>query len=125
MIPPELKSRLQNLPVYERSPGEVAAAHFNRVRLALLRLDGVLRCPLARLRGLDMILTTEFWVCVDRTLNDVPVIAWVDLQVHGRASLIAPVRCEVRRYHAHADRLLNTLWEDLMAELDQRLGASE
>lgn len=124
MIPSELKSRLHSLPVYERSPGEVAATHYNRVRLALLRLDGGLCCPLARLRGLQMVLTPEFWACIDRTLNDVPIIAWVDFQMHGRDSLIAPVCCEVRRYHAHADRLLPTLWEDLLAELDQRLGSS-
>lgn len=121
----DLQVRLRNLPVYERSTGTVAAAHFNRVRLALLRVEAVLRCPLAHLRGLDMVLTTDLWVCVDRTLNDVPVIAWLDFETHGRDSLVSPVRCEVRRYHAHADRLLPALWNDLLMELDQRLTAPD
>lgn len=123
MTPSDLQLRLRDLPIYERSTGTVTAANFNRVRLALLRVDSVLRCPLARLRGLDMVLTTDFWVCVDRTLNDVPVIAWLDFQVHGRDSLVSAVPCEVRCYHAHANRLLPTLWEDLLVELDQRLAA--
>lgn len=125
MTPSELQSRLHSLPIYERSSGEVEAAHFNRVRLALLRLEGALRCPLAHLRGLDMVLTQEFWACVDRTLNDVPVIAWLNFETNGRDSLVSPLRCEVRRYHAHADRLLPTLWDDLLTELDRRLAVPD
>jgi hypothetical protein len=116
-----MRSRLEALPTYWRGRGEIKAEYFNRARLALLRLGSPLRLPLPRLRGLDLVLTDDCWVCVDRSLNDVPVIAWLDFASHGRISLVAPIACELRHYHAHAARLLDTLWDDMLAELDAKL----
>ncbi len=116
-----IKSRLNDIPVYERMAGVVDAPTFNQIRLALLRLNNPLRCPLRSLRGLDMLLTDDAWVCVDRTLNDVPVVAWIDFQTHSRNALHEPVACELRYYHAHAHMIIGTLFNDISLELNGRL----
>lgn len=118
------RARLEQLPTYSRERSTVAAADFNLVRLALVRLEGTLRFSLPDLRGLDFILTNDTWVCVDRTLNDVPVVAWVDFVIVGRSDLMAPVPCERRSYHAHAGTILDTLLRDMRAELKRRLADS-
>lgn len=116
-----IKSRLNDIPVYERVAGEIAARTFNQIRLAILRLGNPLRCSLRSLRGLDILLTDDAWVCVDRTLNDVPVVAWTDFQTHARSALHEPVQCKLRYYHAHAHMIVGTVFADLAADLDARL----
>lgn len=118
-----IKARLNDIPVYERASVSIEAPVFNQVRLALLRLSNPLRCSLRSLRGLDVLLTDDIWVCVDRTLNDVPVLAWTDFQTKDRATLHEPIKCEVRYYHAHAHMIVSTLLADLAFELDAQLHA--
>ena len=93
---------LRNLPAYEIRPGEVGAEHFNRIRLALARLSKTIRFSLADLRGLDFVLEDRAWIVIDRTLNDIPVLAWTDFQTLNRA-LHTPVSCQIRLYHAHGE----------------------
>lgn len=102
MKPQGLSARLRDLPVYERLSDAIEAARFNRVRLALRRVANPLRFELAGLRGLDLSLEDAAWVCADRTLNDMPVLAWVGFAVAQRDGLHLPVACELRYYHAHA-----------------------
>jgi hypothetical protein len=100
--PQGLSARLQELPVYQRLPDSIDAHRFNRVRLALRRVANPLRFELAGLRGLDLSLEDEAWVCADRTLNDMPVLAWLEFAA-GRTALHLPVACQLRYYHAHAE----------------------
>lgn len=102
MTPPGLSARLRDLPVYERLSDSIDAERFNRVRLALRRLANPLRFELAGLHGLDLSLEDAAWVCADRTLNDMPVLAWVGFALSRRVGLHLPVACELRYYHAHA-----------------------
>jgi hypothetical protein len=114
-------SRLRDIPALKVMDSVVAAKHYNRVRLALTRLDNPLRFPLPHLRGLDMVLTDHAWVCVDRTLNDLPVLAWTDFQVQGRLALHAPVSCRLRFFHAYAGLIVGTLLQDVAVILAERL----
>jgi hypothetical protein len=116
-----VESRLREVPALKVMDSVVAAKHYNRVRLALVRLENPLRFPLPHLRGLDMLLTDEEWVCVDRTLNDLPVLAWTDFQVAGRNALHAPVSCRLRFYHAYAGLIVGTLLQDVTVILAERL----
>jgi hypothetical protein len=105
----------------------VAAENFNRVRLALSRLENPLRVALPGLRTLDFMLEDEVWAVVDRDLNDIPVLAWTDFE--HRSALHLPVRCILRYYHAHADVILDKallrLDEILAARLANRLTGSD
>jgi hypothetical protein len=117
-------SRLRDVPALKVIDSVVAAKHYNRVRLALMRLEDPLRFPLPHLRGLDMVLSDTEWICVDRTLNDLPVLAWTDFQISGRSALYAPVACRLRFYHAYAGLIVGTLLQDVAVILAERINKS-
>jgi hypothetical protein len=116
-----VESRLRELPALKVIDSVVAARHYNRVRLALARLENPLRFPLPHLRGLDMVLNDQEWVCVDRTLNDLPVLAWTDFQRQDRIALHAPIACRLRFFHAYAGLIVGTLLQDVAVILAERL----
>lgn len=113
------KTELDQLPIYSGREAKIPAPRYNRVRLAMRRLGGPMRLELPGLRTLDLILEDQVWAVVDRSLNDIPVMAWTDFA--HRSDLHTPVPCTMRYYHAHArmieDRVL-TLMDQL---LDYRL----
>lgn len=63
------RSRLDEIPILRSAATTVPAVRYNRVRLALRRLENPLRLELPRLRSLDMILEDEAWALVDRGLG--------------------------------------------------------
>lgn len=118
--PKSLKARLQELPSLKITPGQLSADHFNRVRLALLRIANPLRLELPGLRSLEMILEDELWAIIDRDLNDLPVVAWTDFA--SRSGLHEAVACTMRYYHAHADVVIPQALSLLDGLLDEQLG---
>lgn len=116
-----IRSRLYEIPPYEITTSQISAERYNLIRLALLRLGNPLRFPLPRLRGLDMVIGGDYWACVDRTLNDLPVVAWTEFQSKGRNDLCAPVGCRIRYYHAHASMILERLFADLQFQINDAL----
>ncbi|WP_455208794.1 hypothetical protein [Kaarinaea lacus] len=116
-----MKSRLSDIPIIKSVPSYVGATHFNRVRLSQLRLDPSLRLELFSLRGLDIVIDDDAWVCIDRTLGDLPVLAWTDFDKNSRKGLHQPVPCKLRFYHNHADLICGTVLDDLGRILERRL----
>ena len=116
-----MKSRLNDIPIIKSVPSYVGATHFNRVRLSQLRLDESLRLELFSLRGLDIVIDDDAWVCIDRTLGDLPVLAWTDFDKNNRNGLHQPVPCKLRFYHNHADLICGTVLDDLGRILERRL----
>jgi len=115
-----MKSRVDEVPALWVMTTTVNAAQFNRIRLALLRLGEPLRLALPSLRGMNLLLSREAWVCVDATLDDLPVIAWLAFPA-DRSGLHAPVPCELRYYHAHAGLIARAVLEEGVAILEQRM----
>lgn len=113
------RSRLNSIPSLRSTPATVPAARYNRVRLALRRLENPLRIELPGLRSLDVILEDDVWVIVDRELNDIPIVAWTGFE--SRSSLHTPLRCTLRHYHAHAGAILDIALNALDRILSQRL----
>ena len=116
-----MKSRLNDIPIIKSVPSYVGATHFNRVRLSQLRLDESLRLELFSLRGLDIVIENDAWVCIDRTLGDLPVLARTDFDKNSRNGLHQPVPCKLRFYHNHADLICGTVLDDLGRILERRL----
>jgi hypothetical protein len=116
-----MKSRLSDVPILKAVSSYVEAMYYNRVRLGLSRLENPLRIELINLRGLDIIIDDEAWVCVDRTLNDLPIFAWTDFEHASRRSLYEPVPCRLRFYHNHADLICGTVLDLVHRNLDNRL----
>lgn len=91
----------------------------------MLRLENPIRFPLPVLRHLEMVLDDEAWVCVDESLNDIPVLAWVEFQSCGRTNLHQPVVCRLHTYHCHADIIIDRIMESIHSILNQRLHGTE
>lgn len=94
--------RLKEMPVYSSFPTQVGAIYYNQIRLALRRLPKPIRLELISQRNIDMIIDIDSWVGVDRSMNDMPIVAWTDFETRDRDDLFAPVTCNLHYYHAAA-----------------------
>ena len=111
--------KLQPLRVMQKT---IEAACYNHVRLALRRLGNPLRIDLPDHRGLHIILGDHLWLCVDRTRDDQPIMAWLDFDTRKRnQALHEPVPCQLRLYHVHAGLVmgstLDALYQSLLKQL--------
>lgn len=116
-----MKSRLEGLPTFSSESSTVPAALFNEVRLAIIRLDKSLRFPIEGLRNLELILDEETWVVVDVSLNEIPILAWIDFQAHHRNNLHEPISCRLLTYHMHANVIIDQVKQAIHDEIDSRL----
>ena len=116
-----MKSRLSDVPTLKATPTYIESMYYNRVRIALARIGNPLRIELINLRGLDIVIDDEVWVCVDRTLNDLPIFAWTDFEHGARKNLFEPIACRLRFYHNHADLICGTVLDLINRNLDSRL----
>lgn len=116
-----MATRLEDVPVIKIKPAVVSSEVYNTVRLAIIRLEKPLRLSLPGLRGMDITLDDDVWVCVDRTLYDLPVIAWTLFEKSTRNSLHEPIGCQVNYYHIHANVIAETVLCATRQLLDQRL----
>ncbi len=116
-------SRLDNIPVYETRALHIRAADYNLVKIALKRLTNPIRFAIPQLRTLDFLLEDELWVIVDRSLNDIPVIAWLQFEDQQRSTLHEPIICQQRIYHAHAMIIVDKAFEALHLILGEKLTA--
>ncbi|MDY6991207.1 MAG: hypothetical protein SVR94_01200 [Pseudomonadota bacterium] len=111
-------SRLRDVPRMRWGDTLISAERYNRIRLGLLRLRNPLRIE-ACLRDIDVILEDKVWYSVDCSMNELPIVAWDNFQ--RRVSLHEPIRCRVSYYHAHADKIIDTLFEAIDAFLEKKL----
>ncbi len=98
-------------------PKTIEAPVYNHVRLALRRLGSPLRVEVPGHRGLEIILESRVWMCVDANAEDQPVMAWLNFDNRGRDNLQAPVGCTLELYHYCAGLVMGTA----LAALDDAL----
>ena len=113
--------RLKELPRYSTAESKVEAHHYNQIRLALLRLPNPIRLTLAGLSHIDMIIDGDSWVCVDTSLNDLPIAAWTDFEPLARQGLHEPVPCILHYFHYQAGMLIPEALDAAQTQLAQRL----
>ena len=116
-----MKSRIEDVPKLRTISTEIEGGRYNQVHLGLLRLGCPIRLDLPGLRGMDVIVDRQAWVCVDRTLYDLPVLAWTDFEHQDRKAIHEPVRCLLHYYHIHADLITETVLSTLLCVLSERL----
>ena len=116
-----MKSRIEDVPKLKTETTWIDGTIYNQARLALLRLEDPLRIKLPGLRGMDVLMDAQAWVCVDRSLYDLPVLAWTDFVPVDRNKLQTPVECLLHFYHIHADLIGDTILEAVHRELSKRL----
>lgn len=116
-----MKSKLEDLPTFEIRHVTVEAIHYNLVQVALKRLGQPLRFALPKLRTLDLHLEKEAWIVVDKSLNDIPVMAWVDFDTTDRSNLHENIPCTLKIYHSHAGILIKKVMEAMTLLLGEQL----
>ncbi|MGD8927097.1 MAG: hypothetical protein PVG20_09610 [Thioalkalispiraceae bacterium] len=116
-----MKSRLDNIPVYETRTDRIRAQDYNLAKIALKRISSSIRLEMPNLRTLDFIIEDDLWVIVDRSLNDLPVIAWLEFKDHERTTLHEDISCERRSYHTHALIIIDKALEALQLMLGEML----
>ncbi len=116
-----MKSGLPDIPGMKSFSSVVPAPYYNRVRLALKRFGQPLQLVLPGMRGFEMCLDDDAWVCTDRNLNFRPMLAWTGFKNNARTGLSEPVECQVIYYHAYANIVVRTALSDLDRKLEQRL----
>ncbi len=117
-----MKSRIEDAPKLRTISTEIEGSRFNQVRLGLIRLGNPIRMKLPGLRGMDVIIDNRAWVCVDRTLYDLPVLAWTDFKSNQRSGINDPVRSQLHYYHIHADLITETVLATIVSVLAERMG---
>jgi len=110
-----------DLPVYSRQRETVPARHYNLWRLARSRLGLPLRLALPGLKGLELVLQEDAWVCVDPQMSDYPIVAWTGFQAAGRDALDAPVDCDLLYFHMGATLVRSRVLKLMLEILEQRL----
>ena len=114
-------SRTADVPYYEQREDEVDAKLYNLWRRAKHRFTMPMRLPLEGYKGLVLIIENDEWVCADESLNDLPVIAWVDFEDQGRETLHLPVKCKLNYYHYAASKIRAHTLELMQHELENSL----
>lgn len=115
-------TRHLEVPVYSKFKSSVQAIHYNHVVASLKRACSDIRLSIPRLRTLDLILQSDAWILVDRSLNDIPVVAWSDFETEGRDNLHQPVSCWVRLFHAHGEMVMVRVLEAMELLLGELFG---
>ncbi len=99
----------------------IEAEDYNRVRLALRRIGNPLHFKLTSMKCLDIILTDQYWLCIDTCMGDQPILAWTDFKPTDRSAIHTPVSCMLRLYHAHAGLVMGEVLEALGHTLSYQL----
>ncbi len=98
-----MSTRIENVPKLRTVPASINADLYNRALLATLRLEAPLRIRLPGLRTIDVVINRDTWICLDRTMYDLPALAWTHINQKGRNALHTPIDCELHYYHIHAN----------------------
>lgn len=115
------RSNLPNAPILKSMPALVEAVHYNNAFIALSRIGAPLKLMLPGLRGVEVRLDQDAWVCYDHNLNHQPLLAWTDFRSNVRSGLYEPVPCQLLMYHPYATVLMRTLPDDINRLLIRRL----
>jgi len=101
----------------------IPAEDYNRIRLAFHRIGNPLHIELHGMRCLDIILNNQYWLVMDRCMDDQWIMAWTDFQPTNRSAIHTPVNCMLRLYHMHAGLIMGDVIETLGSTLDQKLAS--
>lgn len=97
----------------------LTASDFNAIRLGILRLGSPLTLNLDAIKGLRCTLDDHAWVFVDRYVNDMPILAWMNFE--SRNTLNETIPCELRLYHFKAEMLVDKALDALQDEIAEQL----
>lgn len=104
---------------YQVSPANLSANEFNAIRLGIIRLGSPLTFNLDGIKGLRCVLDDHAWIFMDRFVNDMPLLAWMNFE--SRNTLNETIPCELRLYHFKAELLVDRALDALQDAIDDEL----
>ncbi len=116
-----MSTRIENIPRLRTVQTSIDAPLYNTVLLATLKLEAPLRIRLPGLRTIDVMLSRNAWICIDRAMYELPALAWTQINSGRRDALHAPVECELHYYHIHANISAHKVLDSLHAVLEEML----
>ena len=117
----ELDERLARMPVMAQRDDLIEAQIYNLWRRARARWGAPMRLVLPGLKEISLVLTDNYWVCVDTVRFDAPVLAWVDFEVAERNALHTPIACKLNYYHFAASAVRGRTLDLMTQQLAERL----
>ena len=108
---------------YQVSDAKIGASDFNAIRLGILRLGSPLSFNLDVIKGLRCVLDDHAWIFMDRFVNDMPLLAWMNFE--SRGALNETIPCELRLYHFKAGLLVDMALDALQDAIDEQLRESK
>lgn len=112
--------RLPDAPILSTQSASVDAFEYNLIHLALVRFGEPLLVRLGA-RDIDLHLSHGVWLCSDRRLDDMPLMAWTRFARGERSGPYAPVRCQAIYYHAYARVIGRQALTEVARRLDEAL----
>lgn len=119
----DMDTRLADMPMLAQRDDQIDAEVYNVWRRARNRWGSPFRVEGLGLKQMEMILTDDYWVCVDAIRYDLPILAWVDIQDKNRDSLHMPIPCKLNYYHFAASAVRPRVMEHLKEALEAMLKA--
>lgn len=120
-----MHTRIENVPKLKTVPASIDAQLYNIARLATIRFETPLRVRLSGHKTIDVILTQNSWVCIDRAMYDLPALAWTHTNPEARQALHMPVESELHYYHIHANISAYKILKSLQAALEELLDSTK
>jgi hypothetical protein len=117
----DMDKRLRDMPVMAQRDDQIDARYYNIWRRARSRWGAPMRVPLPGLKEINMILSDEYWVCIDTVRYDSPIIAWVDLEDGNRDAMHLPINCHLNYYHFAASAIRARSLEVIEQVMSERL----
>lgn len=121
-----MATRIDTMPVYAARLDQIDPALYNLWRRLKLHRPMPLRIELPEMKSMALIVEQDDWVLVDPRQYDLPILAWVKFQDHGRSSLHTPVACTLNYYHYMASRwrsrllvLMEQYFEEYLLKIDK------
>ncbi len=116
-----MRSKLPDVPVLKSMPARIIAPHYNRVQVAMRKLGHPLQLMLPGMRGFQVYVEDDAWICADRNLNNLPILAWTEFRPGARNGLDDPVPCRLLYYHPYANVVIRTVLDDAVKILNARM----
>ena len=111
-----LDIRLDRMPVMAQRDSHIEASAYNVWRRARSVWGAPMKMILPKINELH--LTDSYWVVVDLSRHETPVLAWVEMEDKNRTAIHEPISCKLNYYHFAASAIRAkslVLMEDILA----------
>jgi len=121
----DLDTRLADMPIMAQRSDSIDARYFNVWQRAQKRFGNCIRLEGLGLKQLEMVMTDQYWVCVDAIQYDCPVLAWVDFKIEDRDNLHKPIPCKLNYYHFAASAVRARILDAMETALTNYIRAAK